>query len=347
MNLIAKRKAKTLAKDSSLLQNSVDYFQRLDIGTAQIKDAAITTAKINDLAVTTAKIENLAVTDAKINTLAVSKLTAGTMTADVTIANTFKTAASPNQRIEITSSMIAGYSDATTKQFYLQASDGKAYCAAGGIVFDSLGMAMKGSVAQIGIYGTTTPTVAVGYISNGGGDNTLTISTNNADGRVSIYAKKYVTITAELEISLNSELVTLPNSTSAVTSESDLRYDSTNHLIKYHNGTAEKTIATTSTTQQTQADFTPDRAIDTIYRNTSGKTMVVHAAGFRNNSVTLTAYSDSNSTPAIVVAQSADYSTGETCTTGVTWIVPNNYYYKVTPGISGFTLSYWTEWVIG
>jgi len=59
MNLIAKRKALTPAKDNSLLQNSVDYFQRLDIGTAQIKDASIT--------------------DAKIVTLDVGKLTAGTI----------------------------------------------------------------------------------------------------------------------------------------------------------------------------------------------------------------------------------------------------------------------------
>jgi hypothetical protein len=43
-------------------------------------------------------------------------------------------------RIEITSDMIAGYSDATTKEFYLQASDGKAYAGGGAVVLDAAGI---------------------------------------------------------------------------------------------------------------------------------------------------------------------------------------------------------------
>lgn len=43
-------------------------------------------------------------------------------------------------RIEITPEMIAGYSDATTKQFYLQASDGKAYAGGGAVMLDEDGI---------------------------------------------------------------------------------------------------------------------------------------------------------------------------------------------------------------
>ena len=100
---------------------------------SKIYAGAITTDKLDAAAITTAKIADLAVTNAKIDTLSVSKLAAGDLSVVGTITSSgkFVTAASPNPRIEITQALIAGYSDADTKQFYLQASDGKAYFADG------------------------------------------------------------------------------------------------------------------------------------------------------------------------------------------------------------------------
>ena len=100
---------------------------------SKIYAGAITTDKLDAAAITTAKIADLTVTNAKIDTLSVSKLAAGDLSVVGTITSSgkFVTAASPNSRIEITQTLIAGYSDDTTKQFYLQASDGKAYFADG------------------------------------------------------------------------------------------------------------------------------------------------------------------------------------------------------------------------
>jgi hypothetical protein len=50
------------------------------------------------------------------------------------------TAASPTARIELDTTYLAGYSDATTKQFYIQASDGKAYAGGGAVILDTNGI---------------------------------------------------------------------------------------------------------------------------------------------------------------------------------------------------------------
>jgi hypothetical protein len=50
------------------------------------------------------------------------------------------TAASPAARVELTTTELAGYSDATTKQFYLDASTGKAYAGAGAVRLDTDGL---------------------------------------------------------------------------------------------------------------------------------------------------------------------------------------------------------------
>ena len=113
---------------------------------AKIYAGAVTTDKLDAAAITTAKIADLAVTNAKIDTLSVSKLAAGDLSVVGTITSSgkFVTAASPNSRIEITQALIAGYSDATTKQFYLQASDGKAYFGGGAAILDTSGLTIKG-----------------------------------------------------------------------------------------------------------------------------------------------------------------------------------------------------------
>ena len=132
------------------------FFSEATIGTTEIDNSAVTSAKIADLAVdyakianaaiSTAKIADAAITDAKINDCSISRLTAGNLSVVGTITSSgkFITAVSPNPRIEITQTLIVGYSDATTKQFYLQASDGKAYFGGGTCILDSGGAKIRG-----------------------------------------------------------------------------------------------------------------------------------------------------------------------------------------------------------
>lgn len=92
----------------------------------------------------------------------------------------------------------------------------------------------------------------------------------------------------------------------------------------------------------TQTDVTSFRVIGTVYQNTSGRTkflMVTISTADVGN--TITAYSDSNGSPSWVVGwgQTASYNQNVT----LSFMVPNNYYYKVTATGSP-TLRIWTEW---
>ena len=99
-------------------------------------------------------------------------------------------------------------------------------------------------------------------------------------------------------------------------------------------------IATSSLLFSSEAVVTGSRAFTTVYRNTTGKTMLVHVAGTISNTYDLTAYSDSNASPTTIVA----YGAGPASRIGgVTFMVLNNNYYKVIGGGSP-TLSIWTEW---
>ena len=127
---------------------------------AQVKDAiiinakigllAVDTAQIADAAVENAKIANATILDAKISTCSIGKLTAGNLTVLGTITGSggFQTAAAGNNRIVINTSYVAGYNSANALQFYLQASDGKAYAGAGSIVLDSGGIVVYGQLLK-------------------------------------------------------------------------------------------------------------------------------------------------------------------------------------------------------
>jgi len=65
------------------------------------------------------------------------------------------TAASPATRIELTTSLLAGYSDATVKEFWIDATTGKAYFAAGSAVMSVTGIDLA---AQLDIIYETTAT---------------------------------------------------------------------------------------------------------------------------------------------------------------------------------------------
>jgi hypothetical protein len=90
-----------------------------------------------------------AVTAAKISVSQLSAISAdmGSITAGTITGATIRTAAS-GARIEMTSSLLAGYAtDGTTKEFYLQASDGKAYAGGGAVILDSDGIAIEPGAA--------------------------------------------------------------------------------------------------------------------------------------------------------------------------------------------------------
>jgi hypothetical protein len=101
------------------------------------------------LSINGAKIDNASIVDAAISTCSVGKLTAGSLTVAATLGTggAIQSAAS-GTRITITPSEIAGYNGAT-KQFYLQASDGKAYCGGGAIVLDSTGILLASGTSVL------------------------------------------------------------------------------------------------------------------------------------------------------------------------------------------------------
>jgi hypothetical protein len=100
-------------------------------------------------------------------------------------------------------------------------------------------------------------------------------------------------------------------------------------------------IATSSLLFSTQAVVTGSRAFTTVYRNTSGKTMLVHVGGTAaGNAHDVKAYSDNNAAPSTLVAEGGG-ATGRAG--GVSFMVLNNNYYKVIAA-GAPTLEIWTEW---
>jgi hypothetical protein len=86
------------------------------------------------------------------------------------------TAASPSPRVEITTTLLAGYSDATTKEFYIDATDGKAYACEGNVRLDSEGISVicttdyqdTRALRFMSTDGTTIATKFQGYVNANG-----------------------------------------------------------------------------------------------------------------------------------------------------------------------------------
>jgi hypothetical protein len=131
--------------------------------------------------ITTARIADLAVTNAKIESCAIDKLTAGNITVQALLGTGGSIAsAASGTRITITPSEIAGYNGAT-KQFYLLASDGKAYAGAGNVVIDSSGITItspSGTTAALTIKDENG--TIVGSIYGGGNIYYLAAATGKA-----------------------------------------------------------------------------------------------------------------------------------------------------------------------
>lgn len=96
--------------------------------------------------------------------------------------------------------------------------------------------------------------------------------------------------------------------------------------------------------QQTQADFTPNRALNTIYQNTSGKIKIVTISfdsAVGSGIEYIYAYVENNADPTAVAAATSvheDYSNR----TSLTFVVPPGWYYKALN--DDVIIEYWTEW---
>lgn len=199
-----------------------------------------------DISMPSAKIGDLIVNNAQIYSCSISKLTAGDLSVVGTITSSgkFQTAVSPNPRIEITNTLIAGYSDATTKQFYLQATDGKAMAGGGKVILD-----VSGITLTTGVDGST------GYLifndKNGVkvGDILGSISFGlllSSEDSKPIYLSSggSVLISAVGAIDCYGTHIRIPNhSTGASTPETgDCFYDTDVNKMKFYNGSAWETI---------------------------------------------------------------------------------------------------------
>lgn len=94
-----------------------------------------------------------------------------------------------------------------------------------------------------------------------------------------------------------------------------------------------------------QTDATASRAIGTVYQNLTGGTMFVSIIiGNSSNTGLFSCFSDSSSTPNVIVSKttlSGTFQSGSLAT--CFFAVPNNYYYKITVPTSA-ALSKWFEW---
>jgi len=119
-----------------------------------------------------AALQALSVENAAINECSINKLTAGNLSVKGTIVagGSLVTGLAGTNRIEITNTTISGINSSNVTQFYLSASDGKAYAGAGTITLDSTGLKVKGQVAEFQdsagaargyIYGTNGPAFVI------------------------------------------------------------------------------------------------------------------------------------------------------------------------------------------
>jgi len=85
------------------------------------------------------------------------------------------------------------------------------------------------------------------------------------------------------------------------------------------------------------------RAKSTVYQNTSGKTRIVNIV-VQGAAVddTLGVYCENANPPTIMVAHWT--TSGANPVGTVTFVVPNNYYYKANEDVATITLGEWTEW---
>lgn len=266
MNLIPKRRFEgNPTVYGGTIQRTITEFKKLNIGTAQITDLAVTNAKIGLLAVDTAQIAALAVEDAKINDCSISKLTVGniavvgTLTTGGYLKSTNYVADTSGWQIdylgnaEFNSVKVRGsiYTSSIVSGNTLTVS-GTISAGAGGVLLDTSGVEVIGEGQMIRFFATAptgTPrallqsTTAVTHMTTNSGDVGL-----YSAGDILLSATTQIFVVAATGLGFgNVAYMDLPRtsaSTPPTAATARFWYDTTNNVIKYYNGTAWKTIAT-------------------------------------------------------------------------------------------------------
>lgn len=102
-------------------------------------------------------------------------------------------------RIEITADQIAGFDGAGTKQFYLQASDGKAYAGGGAVVLDEYGVTFDGHESMLWFTDDALNDFALGLIAADG----FTISEYVAAAQKGLFRIRWNTGDIRLDLDYN------------------------------------------------------------------------------------------------------------------------------------------------
>jgi hypothetical protein len=125
-------------------------------------------------------------------------------------------------------------------------------------------------------------------------------------------------------------------------------------LVALYNGTNWITVGTSGQgTSALQSNLTTSRAFGTVYQNTSGQTMLVHAvlstlpaSACTGSSEYITGYNGSTSSPTTIMDQNGIWNQCQGVA-GVTFRVPTNWYYEVTytnfSGSVPATVQSWVE----
>ena len=92
----------------------------------------------------------------------------------------------------------------------------------------------------------------------------------------------------------------------------------------------------------TQNIVTASRAQGTVYQNLTGKTMMVNVSIYLNNGITVSANTDSSSSPSTTVAQANNNTGTNGLIQSFTFMVLSNNYYEI-PTFSG-SIQRWVEW---
>jgi hypothetical protein len=206
---------------------------------SQISNEIIRSGRV----ITTARIADLAVTNAKIESCSIDKLTAGQITVQALIGTGGAIAsAASGTRIQITPAEIAGY-NGSTKQFYLQSSDGKAYAGAGAVVMDATGLTIKGAFLKLSdssgnlcgaLNGYTNTTRHVGLY----GDQALVLSAGGATPSGSITSGVIASAGTNFDMNLMTGAVIFPIRTDAMGDPSittgAIYYNSTTGRLRFY-----------------------------------------------------------------------------------------------------------------
>ncbi len=230
-----------------------------------------------------------------------------------------------------------------TIQCYVGA-DGVLYAGAGNILFNAIGLALKGNV----LFLQNTDASNRGYLYGDTGHLHLDV----VDGYPFwVVSPEGLSLSAgtdtNISLAAGGEVI-------ATISSSKCLDMNIHKILNVIDPTSDQEVATKKyVDDQASGGFNlvqsqPARALDTIYQNTSGHTILVSVTVEFNQNVNgtrVTVQVASATPPVTVIASLGDYGqTALAWDSVVTFAVPSNYYYRVATVSGTPVLQYWTEW---